>query len=78
MKSREQIIGEWLASPHERYRVAAAMAKDLASAERHDRIESNETNAARYGTTVNVARSARFLLMGSGLAYKSGRHFYVA
>jgi hypothetical protein len=72
------ILAKWEASPHERRRVAVAMAKDLKTeAERGDRIESIEKLAVRYETSTSAAMAARFLLLSARIITKQGRHYYL-
>jgi hypothetical protein len=74
----DPVIAEWAASPVVTRQTAARLARDLAVASRHDRVDSIRRIAAKFCVCVSVATNARNLLMGQGMIYKSGRHYYVS
>lgn len=76
--SDNAVIAGWAASPVATRRIAAMLVHDLAAVSRHDRMESVLKIAARFHVSGSVATNARNLLMGQGIVYKSGRHYYVA
>ena len=71
-------IAGWAASPVVTRQIAANLARDLVAASQHDRVDSVRKIAARFCVSGSVATNARNLLMGRGIIYKSGRHYYVA
>ena len=73
----DPVIAEWASSPIATRNIAASLADDLAAASRHDRVDSVRRIAARFCVCGSVATNARNLLMGRGIIYKSGRHYYV-
>jgi hypothetical protein len=73
------ILAKWEASPHERHRVALALARDLKTEGKPgDRIESIEKLAVRYETSTSAARAARNLLLSAKIIIKQGgRHYHL-
>jgi hypothetical protein len=77
--SRDQVIAAWAASGSGTRRTAATLARDLlAEGLSHTRVDSAAKIAKRLGTSPTMADNARRMLMGQGIVYKIGRHYYVA
>lgn len=74
----DPLIRQWASSGSIKRRIAATLARELASRPAHTRVESSMKIAARFGTSNATAAGARFLLTGHHLIYKSGRHYFTA
>ena len=72
------VIKEWTHHRSMTRQLAARIAQELALRPDHSRVESSMRLARRHGTSSAMAANARHLLMGAGLIYKSGRHYYKA
>lgn len=72
------VIAGWAASPVVTRQIAAKLARDLALASRHDRVDSTQKIATKFCVSGSVATNARNFLVGQGIIYKSGPHYYVA
>ncbi len=74
----DPVIREWAAHWSRTRQLAAVLARELASHPDHSRIEPGKKIAALHGVSYTTAVRARNLLIGIGLVYKDGPHYYKA
>lgn len=71
-------ITQWSRHHSQTRQLAARIALELVRRPDHSRVESSMRLARQHGTSNTMAANARRLLMGAGLVYQSGRHYYKA
>jgi hypothetical protein len=72
------LISVWATHWSRTRKLAAALAGELALCADHSRVEACTRTAARHGVSHGMAVSARNLLLGIGVVYKHGPHYYKA
>jgi len=80
MADTDTLITEWEASPHKAYKVAAGIARKIATGKMHpyEDLPLNSALADEYDTSRRTVSAAKNILGNHGILKLENRRYYVA